>query len=232
MKEDEWLATNDAHRMLHILQQSSPSDRKVRLFNAACCRRFWDYLPEASQSILTESELLADGMLPLGSNDFELCWRELCGRANGAVAPFDRQYPTKQFPSIDVRIQRNAAAAVCYAVIPKELFGAISYFWELEPAEKGSHSVIIRDIFGNPFRPIAISSIWLSWNDGIVGRLAQAAYDDRILPVGTLDNTRLLILADALEEAGCTDEHILTHLRGGGEHYRGCWILDLLRGKE
>jgi hypothetical protein len=30
----------------------------------------------------------------------------------------------------------------------------------------------------------------------------------------------------------CTDEQILTHLRSGGEHYRGCWVVDLLLGKE
>jgi hypothetical protein len=90
---------------------------------------------------------------------------------------------------------------------------------------------LLRDIFGNPFRRIHISPAWLSWNDGIVPRLAQAAYEDRILPAGTLDNARLAVLADALEEAGCTDEQILTHLRSGGEHYRGCWVLDLLLRK-
>lgn len=90
---------------------------------------------------------------------------------------------------------------------------------------------MLRDVFGNPFRGLIISSACLSWNDRIVVRLAQAAYDDRILPAGTLNNTRLLILADALEEAGCTDEQILMHLRGGGEHYRGCWVIDLLLGK-
>jgi hypothetical protein len=232
MTEDEWQTLNDAQRMLHLLQQSSPSDRKVRLFNAAICRRFWGYLPEESQSVLSESELLADGLLPSSSNDFELCWRELCGRANGAVAPFDRQYPTKGFPSIDVRIQRNAAAAVCYAVISEELFGAVSYFWELEQAEKKPHSAIIRDVFGNPFRHIIICPGWLSWKDGIVVRLAQAAYEERLLPAGTLDNTRLAILADALEEAGCTEEAILLHLRSSGEHYRGCWVVDLLLGKQ
>jgi hypothetical protein len=62
-------------------------------------------------------------------------------------------------------------------------------------------------------------------------RLAQAAYEDRHLPAGTLDDTRLLILADALEEAGCSDAAILGHLRGPGPHVRGCWVLDLILGK-
>src|SRR5579871_6239520 len=57
---------------------------------------------------------------------------------------------------------------------------------------------------------ISITPAILSWNDGIVPRLAEAAYDNCVLPSGTLDNTRLLILADALDEAGCTDEQVLT----------------------
>jgi hypothetical protein len=39
-------------------------------------------------------------------------------------------------------------------------------------------------------------------------------------------------LADALEEAGCDNEELLSHCREPGEHVRGCWALDLLLGKE
>jgi hypothetical protein len=86
------------------------------------------------------------------------------------------------------------------------------------------------DIFGNPFRPVIISPAVLAWNDAVVVRLAQAAYDERYLPSGTLDNGRLAVLADALEEAGCMDTDILGHLRGSGPHIRGCWSVDLLLG--
>ena len=47
-----------------------------------------------------------------------------------------------------------------------------------------------------------------------------------------LDNARLAILADALEEAGCDDEQILSHCRLCRDHVRGCWLLDLILGKE
>jgi hypothetical protein len=90
---------------------------------------------------------------------------------------------------------------------------------------------ILRDVFGNPFHPITLSTSWLSWNDGTVVRLAQAAYENRILPSGTPDNTRLAVLADALEEAGCADEQIWGHLRNGGDHHRGCFVLDALLSK-
>jgi hypothetical protein len=65
-----------------------------------------------------------------------------------------------------------------------------------------------------------------------VVRLAEPAYQERHLPADTLDLARLAVLADALEEAGCQDVQILGHLRSGGEHYRGCHILDALLGKE
>jgi hypothetical protein len=71
----------------------------------------------------------------------------------------------------------------------------------------------------------------LSWNDSTVVRLAQAAYEERCLPGGELDNGRLAVLADALEEAGSTDADILGHLRGPGPHVRGCWVVDLILGK-
>jgi hypothetical protein len=90
---------------------------------------------------------------------------------------------------------------------------------------------LVRDIFGNPFRPVTISPAVCTWNDAVVVRLAQAAYDERRLPDGTLDNGRLAILADALEEAGCKDADMLGHLRGSGPHVRGCWVIDLVLGK-
>src|SRR5439155_24569283 len=62
-------------------------------------------------------------------------------------------------------------------------------------------------------------------NDGTVVKLAQGIYDDRAF-------ARLPILADALEEAGCMDTEILDHCRRAREHVRGCWVLDLLLGKE
>src|SRR5262249_47555881 len=54
--------------------------------------------------------------------------------------------------------------------------------------------------------------------------MAQAIYEERALPSGHLDNTRMAILADALEDAGCCDAELLGHLRGQGAHVRGCWV--------
>jgi hypothetical protein len=61
--------------------------------------------------------------------------------------------------------------------------------------------------------------------------LAQAAYDNRLLPSGLLDNTRLAVLADALERGGCSNADLLSHLRGPGPHVRDCWVVDAILGK-
>jgi hypothetical protein len=87
---------------------------------------------------------------------------------------------------------------------------------------------LVRDISGNPFRPVALDP---AWRTPAVLVLAQAAYDNRILPAGTLDPERLAVLADALEESGCDNADILGHLRGPGPHVRGCFAVDLLLNK-
>jgi hypothetical protein len=84
---------------------------------------------------------------------------------------------------------------------------------------------LMRDITGPiPFRPVPADTSWLQWKDGTVVKVAQAVYEDRAFD-------RLPILADALEDVGCTDADILTHCRGPGPHVRGCWVVDLLLGK-
>jgi hypothetical protein len=85
---------------------------------------------------------------------------------------------------------------------------------------------LLRDIFGNPFRPLPrLNPSWLAAEGGTVPKLAASIYEERAFD-------RLPILADALEEAGCDAAELLTHLRGPGPHVRGCWAVDLLLGKE
>jgi hypothetical protein len=92
-----------------------------------------------------------------------------------------------------------------------------------------TQSDLLRCIIGNPFRPVSIDPSWLT---PTVTSLAAAAYDERSLPSGELEKARLGVLADALEDAGCTDASILDHLRSPGPHVRGCFAVDILLGKE
>jgi hypothetical protein len=80
-------------------------------------------------------------------------------------------------------------------------------------------------ISGNPFRPVTIEPAWLNWNDSSIPKIAQRVYDDCRFE-------DLPILAGALEEAGCHNAEILAHCRGPGPHVRGCWVVDLLLGRE
>jgi hypothetical protein len=83
---------------------------------------------------------------------------------------------------------------------------------------------LLRDIFGSLFRPAPLDPAWLTGRDGLLVLMARRMYDSR-------DFTDMRILADVLEEAGCTDEQVLGHVRGPGPHVRGCWFLDVLLGK-
>ena len=92
--------------------------------------------------------------------------------------------------------------------------------------QSGSSLQLLRCIIHNPLPdPSPTLSIdLLSWNSGKIFNLAQGIYDERAFE-------HLPILADALEEAGCTNADILNHCRQPGEHVRGCWVVDLLLGK-
>jgi hypothetical protein len=79
----------------------------------------------------------------------------------------------------------------------------------------------LRDIFGNPFRPVTLNPAWLT---STVLALAQQMYESR-------DFSPMPILADALQDAGCDNEDILNHCRQTGEHVRGCWVVDLILSK-
>ena len=92
--------------------------------------------------------------------------------------------------------------------------------------ELAFQAAILRDIIGNPFRPPpTIDPTWLHWGDSTIPKLAQAIHDSR--------NFRdLPVLADALEEAGCTDTNVLGHLREPGVHGPGCHVLDALLSRK
>ena len=85
----------------------------------------------------------------------------------------------------------------------------------------GQQTDELRDIFGNPFRPVAFDP---SWHTSIATQLARQAYVSG-------DFAALPILADALQDAGCDDADILAHCRDEGPHVRGCWVVDLVLGR-
>lgn len=91
---------------------------------------------------------------------------------------------------------------------------------DVSPAVVG----LLRDLYGNPFRPVEVEPGWLTWSAGTPRRLAEVIASERRY-------ADLPILADALEEAGCDEPALLEHCRRPGRHVPGCWALDLLLGR-
>jgi hypothetical protein len=89
--------------------------------------------------------------------------------------------------------------------------------------ERWAQASLVREVFGNPFRPVILAPSWPTWNGGTAVKLARAIYDERAFD-------RLPVLADALEEAGCDHADLTAHCCGPGPHVRGCWAVDLLLG--
>ncbi len=222
MTEADWESGNDLAGMLQHLREDA-SDRKLRLFACACCRRVWHLLTgERSRHAVEVAERYADGRADFVELKTAIPGDGLAGDpAHCAAEPH-------------LWICRGYADAASYAALA--VAGAAgpsrSPEWtKARAAEVAAQCRLLREIFGNPFRPACVAPAVRGWRDGTVVRLAQAAYEERHLPSGHLDGSRLCILADAVEEAGCADVGLLQHLRGAGPHVKGCWAIDVLAGK-
>ncbi len=217
------------------------SDRKFRLFACGCARRLWEAYfqewPRRSEFVrpppgeippaIGLAESFADGYttpddiktlhpdhMPVGS------WEFLNLQSAAEVVTDAALHENAYFAAF----QAESVTAIGFATlkVPSPCSPSGLDFDFHVP------SALAREIFGSPSRPVTLDAAWLT---PTVTLLAQATYDERILPAGTFQPDRLAILADALEDVGCTDAAILDHLRGLGPHVRGCWVVDLLLGK-
>jgi hypothetical protein len=116
--------------------------------------------------------------------------------------------------------------AAAYAADPDLELASLA-LWMMERMHEGTglRAALLRDIAGNPFRKVEIDATALVLSTPSVRALACTIYDECAFDL-------LPILADALEDAGCTNAEILRHCREPGEHLRGCWVIDLLLGKK
>jgi hypothetical protein len=228
MTEEEWLACSDPRPMLEFLRDKA-SDRKLRLFACACCRRIWsfivgdkgrraveaaeEYADQACSSERLKKEWDAEGVTAVGhaidgATAMNAEWGAAWAARNMVEAVTDRNLLILLPPSSgDIRAWATA---------------------RLERKQSSEHTVRtiqathLRDIFGNPYRPVTFDP---SWRTLSVVRLAQTIYDERSFD-------KMPDLGDALERSGCHNEALLNHCREPGEHVRGCWVVDLALGKE
>jgi hypothetical protein len=241
MTEAEWLASDDPGMMAFFLEENKNlSERKLRLFGCACVRGVWRDLPEdALREAVETCERIADGQATAEELEAARAAADATYQGIGdiiadhsaiAVTALCGRKPW--FP------MGEGSAAGISAVAAEARFDHATPFHVARAQARRTHCELLRDIIGNPFRPRPPRKgkrlwkeqlkTWIRWNQGAVPSLAQAAYDAHTLPEGTLDPARLAVLADALEEAGCTEAVLLEHLRGPGPHVRGCWVLDLM----
>jgi hypothetical protein len=202
--------------MLEFLRGKT-SDRKLRLFAAASFRRLAYLLPDSRQHRGIEMlEQEAEGTASLEirravTRDV----RYALPASNEIVedAPADDPY------FVALMLYRELASSSAAEHALHATAGLAD-----GAAEQGEQTCVLRDIFGNPFRPVSVDPGWLVWNGGTIQQIAETIYDERAFD-------RLPILADALEDAGCTNEDILNHCRQPGVHVRGCWVIDLVLNK-
>ena len=251
MTETRWLACDDPGLMLEFVWDRV-SDRKLRLFAVSCCRRLWHYLDdEKGRAALETIERATDA----GPDDRAL-WNSwslepfahdaLHGRI-AAQRGFSEDVVRAAFTAVALAMHvecaevkstvfRVAHIAGAQALGPRAdayLLYQLGKDVHLEDEEHTAAEeaiateqtlqiALIHDICGNPFRRVAFDS---SWRTSTAVALAAQMYESR-------DFSAMPILADALQDAGCENGEILDHCRGPGPHVRGCWVCDLVLGRE
>jgi hypothetical protein len=207
-----WQACVDPAPMLDWMRGRA-SPRKYRLFACACCRRNWHLLFDPRNRYgVAVAERFADQE----ATGWELADAREALQQDSLRESMVPYYLTHEGPEIQQLAAREATRDV----------------YRQPRGEKGGAELaaLCREIFG-PFRLVAVDPAWLSCEEGLVPALARAAEYERAFPAGNMDRVRLSVLADAVEESGCTKAELLDHLRSPRPHVRGCWAVDLLTGR-
>lgn len=231
MNEIDWLGGVDPQAMLNYLgEQASP--RKLRLFACACVRLRWELLryPTPRQAVEL-AERFAEGQATPAEVE-QL--RPLADQSAWNGPEFERLTYLAAAATLQ-EDARQAAQIACMNILQQYVFDEVSsamsradearILVEVTATSGRRLGVLAQEIFGNPFRPVTIEPVWLSWSDHAVLGLARWIDEERHLE-------ELPYLADALTDAGCTEETLLRHLRDPGPHARGCWGLDLVLARE
>jgi hypothetical protein len=216
MTEAEWLTATNPTMLCRLLcdqrgQSRSPiGRRKLRLYACACCRRAWHLLDdERSREAVELAERYADGVAPRA--ELDRMW-------NGGRSGFLCHGVCEQIGPAVIHAPDTAAFILGLAADGAMKEG----FRNAEAVERIAQVALLHDIFGNPFRPVTFSPEWRTDTAVSLARTMYASRDFGAMP----------ILADALQDAGCDNDDILSHCRGAGPHVRGCWVVDLVLGKQ
>jgi hypothetical protein len=216
-----------------------------RLFSVACCNCVWQHLEEPSRRAVRVIERFAEGRANEQERALaEVEATEVSTRLASAFSdsPHDTPIPPEACAAAAV-LNLTASTEVEATWLPFDQFIAEQVAGHVLLAEcvalgeavverivrlggedpsRRALSDRLRDVIGNPFRPITLETCWRKPE---VVSLAQVIEDEQAFE-------RMGMLADSLEDVGCTNADIVGHCRGPGPHVRGCWLLDLILGKE
>jgi len=234
MTEKEWLTCSNAHEMINCLlyeqhvNRRKAGRRKLRHFGCSSCRLIAD--PTMDPRSLAAIEFMERAI------DHGLDAAEMASVKEAAHEALRDLYRMPDPIGVEESVRRWAMFAA-HGLLEKRADGCASAAWRtceltayappgLHRQEKKAYLLtmahLLRDIFGNPFRPVALDPNWLTTD---VRALARGVYDEKAFD-------RMPILADALQDAGCDNDDTLSHCRDPKQtHARGCWVIDLLLGK-
>jgi hypothetical protein len=219
-EEEWWLTCEDAREMLGRVTHDFGA-RKLRLFAVACCRCSRQLLLNADHRAAVDvAERFADGLAT--------------GQDLAAAYERTNEFARELYHGESEREIRRWAEAVAVLNATKPFTqhwhatsAAGDAVWQVRRAAGHRHqdvdrrmASLLRDVVGNPFRPVTFDPAWLTSD---VLALARGIYDERAFD-------RMPILADALQDAGCNNDEVLAHCRTPSEYVRGCWVVDSVLG--
>jgi hypothetical protein len=201
--------------------------RRLRLLACGCCRLLLWHLPmpDEARRAVDVAEDHADGLVKASA--VEAVWSDSTRRSPLFGGP-DGLMSSHVYQAVTGATGGRASSAVYHTT--RVALDAVGESGRVEA--RRLLCVLLRDVFHYPLRPPSPPpAAVLKWDGGTAVKLAQAAYEQRAAPAGLLDAARLSVLADALEDAGCDDAELVSHLRSPEPHVRGCWAVDLVRGR-
>jgi len=245
MTEDEWLVCQEPYPMLEFLRGKT-SERMLRLFAAACCRRIWPLLEDersrravevleryaderASVDELTEAARAAHAASEeLGDSDNRHAARAVANAvfADTPDVAVDEDEDGDDAPVDIVSNAKDAAFAAAFATAYAahgEEEEADDACYSTTKGEEAIQAALVRCLAGDPFRPSRPLTDDLQLTPGTIN-LAREIYRER-------EFDSMPRLGAALEQAGCTAPEVLSHCGRPGSHARGCWVVDSILGK-
>jgi len=240
MTEKEWLKSNKPEALLQFLARKRTKGllRKLRLFCCAACRRIEPSLPVQAQEVVSTVEELSDhddqskkAWFPgqserraMVAGTYEA--GEKARAASHALGTLEfmllRDRPSHAAFTATLALREVVVASTGKRPTMTGYVGwtpRLTARWDNHgKAVRGAFAQLLRHVIGNPFRPHPASPS--SWPSPVV-KLAEAMYAGEDCSFA---------LHDALLEAGHPE--LAEHFAKEHWHPKGCWVVDMILGRQ